>query len=225
MDVVWTKLAWPEAWAGRLPARGYVGGGHLMITFPAPDGGLQVAWIVVKGGYGELKSRGVEDWVREMAEHAGPELGGHLRANAGRLVRPFLLRAETDRVLGWARRGALLIGDAAHTMSPVGGQGINLALRDAIVAANHLVPALQAGADPAALDAAAAAIEPERAPEIDRIQRLAAQPPRLVLARGAVPRLVRRLLPVLLRLGPVRAGAARTAALFLNGVTEVRLRV
>jgi 2-polyprenyl-6-methoxyphenol hydroxylase-like FAD-dependent oxidoreductase len=131
----------------------------------------------------------------------------------------------TDRVRGWARPGVLVIGDAAHTMSPVGGQGINVALRDAIVAANWLVPALRAGADAAALDAAAAEIEPERGPEIDRIQALAAQPPRLVLARGVVPRLARRLLPFLLRLPLARAAVGRTGALFLHGVTDVKLLV
>jgi 2-polyprenyl-6-methoxyphenol hydroxylase-like FAD-dependent oxidoreductase len=225
LDIVWTKLPWPEGWGDALPARGYVAGGHLMISLPAPDGGLQLAWVILKGSYGELKSRGIEDWVREMANHASGDLAAHLRANAELLSRPFLLSAATDRVHGWARPGALVIGDAAHTMSPVGGQGINIALRDAIVAANHLVPALRAGADAAALDAAAAAIEAERAPEIDRIQALAAQPPRVVLARGVVPRLVRRLLPILLRLPLARAAAGRTAALFLHGVTDVKLLV
>ena len=225
LDIVWTKLPWPEGWGEAKPARGYVAGGHLMITFPSPDGGLQIAWVILKGSYGELKSRGIEDWVREMANHTSGDLAAHLRANAERLTRPFLLSAVTDRVHGWARPGALVIGDAAHTMSPVGGQGINLALRDAIVAANRLVPALRAGADTAALDAAAAEIEPERGPEIDRIQTLAAQPPRLVLARGVLPRLARRLLPFLLRLPLARAGVGRTGALFLHGVTEVKLLV
>jgi 2-polyprenyl-6-methoxyphenol hydroxylase-like FAD-dependent oxidoreductase len=225
LDIVWTKLPWPEGWGEAKPARGYVAGGHLMITFPSPDGGLQLAWVILKGSYGELKSRGIEDWVREMANHTSGDLAAHLRANAERLTRPFLLSAATDRVQGWARPGALVIGDAAHTMSPVGGQGINIALRDAIVAANRLVPALRAGADAAALDAAAAAIEPERAPEIDRIQALAAQPPRLVLARGLVPLLVRKALPFLLRLPLARAAVGRTGALFLHGVTEVKLLV
>lgn len=225
LDVVWVRLPLPEGWERSLPARGYVAGGHLMIVFPAPDGGLQIAWVILKGSYGELKSRGLEDWVREMANHASGDLAPHLRANVGRITRPFLLSAATDRVTGWARPGALVIGDAAHTMSPVGGQGINLALRDAIVAANRLVPALRAGADAAALDAAAATIEPERGPEIDRIQALAAQPPRLVLARGLAPRLVRSALPWLLRLPLARARAGGALALFLNGVTEVKLRV
>ena len=224
MDVVWTKLPWPADWTER-SARGYVGGGHLLIVFPAPDGLLQLAWVIVKGAFGELKSRGVEDWVREMANHVSGDLAPHLRANAERVTRPFLLDAVTDRVAGWARPGALVIGDAAHTMSPVGGQGINVALRDAVVAANHLVPVLRAAGDAAALDAAAARVEAERGPEIDRIQRLAAQPPRLVIARGIVPRLARAALPALLRLPLARAQAARVGRTFLHGVSEVRLQV
>jgi 2-polyprenyl-6-methoxyphenol hydroxylase-like FAD-dependent oxidoreductase len=57
-------------------------------------------------------------------------------------------------------------------MSPVRAQGINLALRDAIVAANHLVPVLRKGADPSALDAACRAVQAEREPEIVRAQKL-----------------------------------------------------
>ena len=224
MDVVWAKLPWPAEWT-EATARGYVGGGHLLIVFPAPDGLLQLAWVILKGGFGELRSRGVEDWVREMANHASGDLAPHLRANAERITRPFLLDAVTDRVTGWARPGVLVIGDAAHTMSPVGGQGLNVALRDAVVAANHLVPALRAGGDAALLDAAAAQVEPERGPEIDRIQRAAALPPRLVLARGLLPRLARAALPVLARLPLARAQAARTAELFLRGASEVALRV
>jgi 2-polyprenyl-6-methoxyphenol hydroxylase-like FAD-dependent oxidoreductase len=225
LDVVWTRLPWPESWSSGAPARAYLAGGHLLLVLPAPGGGIQLAWIILKGTYGELRSRGTADWVREMATHASGDLAPHLRANAERETRPFLLSAATDRVTGWARPGALLIGDAAHTMSPVGGQGINLALRDAIVAANRLVPALRAGAGPAGLDEAAASIEAERGPEIDRIQTLASQPPRVVLGRGWLARLARRALPLALRLPLSRAAAARTAGVFLYGVTDVRLVV
>jgi 2-polyprenyl-6-methoxyphenol hydroxylase-like FAD-dependent oxidoreductase len=225
LDVVWTKLPWPEMWSQGAPARAYVAGGHLLLAFPAPGGALQLAWIILEGSYGELESRGIEDWVREMASHASGDLAAHLRANADHVGRPFLLNAVTDRVTGWAQPGALLIGDAAHTMSPVGGQGINLALRDAIVAANRLVPALRGGAGPAALDQAAAAIEPERGPEIDRIQTLAAQPPKLVLGTGWLASLARRALPLALRVPLTRRAAARTAGLFLYGAADVRLAV
>jgi len=222
MDVVWTKL--PRAGWGNV-MRLYAEGGHLLIVYPAPDGLLQVAWVILKGTFAELKSRGVEDWVREMSNHAFADLAAHLRANADRMMRPFLLSVITDRVAGWARPGVLLIGDAAHTMSPVGGQGINVALRDAVVAANHLVPVLRAGGDAAEIDAAAARIEPERGPEIDRIQELAARPPRVVLPRAPIARMLRTALPLLVRLPFVRAQMAHTNKLFLYGVTDVTLRV
>jgi 2-polyprenyl-6-methoxyphenol hydroxylase-like FAD-dependent oxidoreductase len=72
----------------------------------------------------------------------------------------------------WHAPGLLLLGDAAHPMSPIRAQGINMALRDAVVAANHLVPALRAGGAAADLDAAAQAIQREREPEIAKAQTL-----------------------------------------------------
>jgi 2-polyprenyl-6-methoxyphenol hydroxylase-like FAD-dependent oxidoreductase len=225
LDVVWTRFPRPPHWKDGKPAQAHVADGHLMLVFPSPEGGLQIAWIIAKGTYGDLRKRGVEEWVRELARHAGGDLEPHLLSNIHNMVKPFLLRAETDRVVGWSKPGVLLIGDAAHTMSPVGGQGINIALRDAIVAANHLVPVLVAGGDARAIDEVAARIEPERGPEIDTIQAIAAQPPKVVLGRSFLPRLARALLPRLLRLAPVRARAGRVASLFLYGVTEVRLKV
>ncbi len=223
MDIVWFKVpapAWQEP-----QLRGYIGGGHLLIAFVAPDGLLQVAWVILKGTYGELRSRGVEEWAGEMAEHVDPELGEHLRAHLPNISRPFLLDSETDRVLGWSAPGVLLIGDAAHTMSPVGGQGINLALRDAVVAATQLGPALRAGASDDGLDAAARGVEAERGHEIEVIQSLAALPPRVVMgtrfyhtwARAAVTGLVRT------RFGRTRALPA--VNLFFRGVSDVVLRV
>jgi 2-polyprenyl-6-methoxyphenol hydroxylase-like FAD-dependent oxidoreductase len=71
-------------------------------------------------------------------------------------------------VKSWHGPGILFLGDAAHTMSPSGGQGLNVAIRDAFVAANHLVPALQGSAP---LDAALLQrIQDERQPEVSAIQ-------------------------------------------------------
>ena len=66
-----------------------------------------------------------------------------------------LLDVICGRLTEWTVPGLLLIGDAAHPMSPVGGQGVNIALRDALVAANHLVPVLASGGGGTAIDAAA----------------------------------------------------------------------
>ena len=134
-----------------------------------------------------------------MAHHVTPDLGDHLRAHSRSLTHPFLLSAVSDRVTQWSVPGALVIGDAAHTMSPVGGQGINIALRDAIVTANHIVPVLRQTTAPDRLDAATQAIERERTPELAHIQRMQAIPPRLLMGhtwwgsvfRATIPRLLR----------------------------------
>ena len=120
--------------------------------------------------------------------------------------------------------GALVLGDAAHTMSPVGGQGLNIALRDALVAANHLVPVLKAGGAPEELDAASARIEAERLPEVAFIQRMQAQPPKVVMGKAWWADLLRHL-PKLLRFERARAQALQVARPLLFGTTDVSLRV
>ncbi|MDJ0788396.1 MAG: FAD-dependent monooxygenase, partial [Myxococcota bacterium] len=225
MDVAWCKLPWPDAWKGERRVQAHVAGGHLLIALPAPDGQLQLAWVLLKGTFAEVRSRGIEAWVEDMAEHVTPDLAAHLRAHGGSIQRPFLLSAATDHVTRWTRPGVLLIGDAAHTMSPVGGQGLNVALRDAVVAANHLVPVLREGGTAAALDAAAERVAAERRPEIEEIQALAAMPPRLGLRGGAVAGVLRSVLARLIQLPPVQARALRVVDKFLYGTRRVELCV
>ncbi|MEM9177417.1 MAG: FAD-dependent monooxygenase, partial [Myxococcota bacterium] len=220
-DVVWFKMAYPQAWSPG--AIRFVGGrGHLLLAGATADGLLQIGWVILKGTFGELKSRSHEAWVEELAHHADPELAAHLAAAAETITRPFLLNAVSDRVVGWATPGSLLIGAAAHTMSPVGGQGVNIALRDAIVAANLLVPAFRANGD---VDAAAARVEAIRGRELNVIQRLQAMPPRVMLGTHAIHAMARRLAARFAGTSFGRARAAVGANLFLNGVTRVELEV
>lgn len=225
MDVAWCKLPWPASWRGERVFQGYVGAGHLLIVLPAPDGQLQLAWVILKGTFGDVRARGIETWVEEMADHVPSELGAHIRAHADQIARPFILKAAADHVTTWTAPGVLLIGDAAHTMSPVGGQGLNLALRDAVVAANQLVPVLREGGDPQALDAAAARVEAERRPEIDEIQYLAGLPPKLGLRPGALANVGRGLAARLLQLPFVQSRAGSILDRFFYGTTEVQLWV
>jgi len=221
LDVVWFKMPYPKTWEeGRL--RFEFGNGHLLIAVRAPEGRLQVAWVILKGTYGELRKRGIEEWIDGMCRHADPELAAHLRDERQDVSHPFLLDAVTDRVMGWAGPSTLLIGDAAHTMSPVGGQGLNLALRDSIVSANVLVPALRRGSG---VDEGARRVEALRGPEIDRIQRLAALPPRLMMGRSPLHELARRSLARIAALPFSGLPARRTASLFLDGVSEVELEI
>ncbi|MEE8475548.1 MAG: monooxygenase, partial [Myxococcota bacterium] len=104
----------------------------------------------------------------------------------------------------------------------VGAQGINVALRDSIVAANHLIRTLRAGGAEAELDAAAQRIESERIREVRTIQRMQAMPPRLVLAEGSWGERVRGLAK-LLRFPVVQTIVGRAARPFAFGVTNVEL--
>ena len=229
MDAVWCKLPLPPEMGDRRFARVYIGHGHLLIGYRSWDDLLQVAWVIRKGTYGELKASGIDEWVEKMADHVSPDWAAHLRKHKGDLSRPFLLDVKADRVGRWSVPGVLLIGDAAHAMSPVGGQGLNVALRDSIVAANHLVPALRDGGDPRALDAAAARVGPERVEEIAPIQRIQSLPPHIMLGRSRLAGAVRDLLPPLtrfaLRTGIAEKLAPRLAGPFFFGRTDVTLRV
>ena len=221
MDVVWFKL---PALAGFDGVRGYAGRGHLLIAYRTFGDQIQIGWTILKGSFGELRRRGVGQWVEEMAAHVTPDLAAHLRAHADAIRHPFLLDVVADRVTRWSAPGLLLLGDAAHTLSPVGAQGLNLALRDAIVAANHLVPALRGGGAPAALDAAGARIEAERLPELRTIQRMQSIAPRVVLTVRWWGEPVRKTLARLARAG-LGGAAAVPMRRFAFGVTDVKLAV
>ncbi len=227
-DVLWFKVPRPPgpAAAGE-EVQVHLRPGQLCLAFPTFDDRLQVGWILPKGSYGDLKRRGIEEWLGAVVAQVGPELGSHLRAHREALERPFVLDVVCFRLESWQRPGLLLLGDAAHPMSPVGGQGLNIALRDALVAANHLVPVLEAGADPAALDAAAPAVQAERLPEVREVQRLQGQPPRIFFRKGLWVRVLFEVAALLVRSAALRrrARTPRITDTFLNGVCEVKLRV
>ncbi len=222
MDIVWCKLPLPEFMARDPHLRAYLGHGHLLVAAPTPDERLQLGWVIRKGTFGELRSRGMDEWMEELADHVSPDLAEHLRWHRDDTLRPFLLDTTADCVKTWRPSGALLLGDAAHTMSPVGGQGLNIALRDALVAANELVPVLGQGADLESLDAACARIESERMPEVRTIQSMQARAPLIVLNNSWWARYALRILPLLL-FG--RRGGGAIFQRFANGVTDVELRV
>ena len=151
-------------------------------------------------------------------------LAAHLRTHRADVTHPFLLDVVCDRLVRWTAPGLLLLGDAAHPMSPVGGQGINIALRDALVAANHLRPVLVDGGSPAAIDAAARAIQAERLAEVTTIQRAQQGPPAVLFGRAWWNRLVvDGLVPLLVRTGIAQRAFGAGFRRFATGVATVRL--
>ncbi len=225
MDVVWCKLPPLAAMTDPPRLRGYAGHGHLLIASPVHDGMLQVAWVIPKGSFGEIRKRGMPECLDAMADQADPELAEHLRRHRDDAIAPFLLSTVSDHVRQWTRPGVLVIGDAAHTMSPVGAQGLNLAIRDAVVAANHLVPVLSGSAAAVAVDAAARAVEAERAREIRLTQRFQRLAPYLVLRDGWANRACFAAVRRIAGAGPPRERVSRAFLRAAMGVDEIRLRV
>jgi 2-polyprenyl-6-methoxyphenol hydroxylase-like FAD-dependent oxidoreductase len=150
----------------------FLSGGGVVTLYPAPTGGHQIGVVIRKGDFKQMRREGATDDLAWLQGRCSDELWSMLSRAQEQLHRPVLLDVICGHSPTWSAPGALLTGDAAHPMSPAGGQGINMALRDAIVAANHLVPVLRSGASDAELDRAAIAIERERRPEIENIQAL-----------------------------------------------------
>ena len=103
----------------------------------------QMGYVIFKGSYRELRAKGIEAFREALAE-AVPELGDRVN-----LLKDWkqiaILSVESRRLKRWHKPGLLLIGDAAHVMSPVGGVGINYAIQDATVTHNVLAAPLLAG--------------------------------------------------------------------------------
>ena len=217
-DVVWGHL--PGQFPDGRTARGYIGSGHLLIMYPSPEGHTQIGWVIDKGTFGDIKRMG-ERWIDELAPHVSPDLRQYLSTNKAGLARPFLLDVVCDRLREWTAPGLLLIGDAAHPMSPVGGQGINVALRDAVVTANHLGRALMMRSDEATLDFAARNIQAERWPEITTIQDMQQIAPRFVASNSLLSRVVTSAPTIAFAKIFLASYLARRFDPFLNGVTRV----
>jgi 2-polyprenyl-6-methoxyphenol hydroxylase-like FAD-dependent oxidoreductase len=161
MDVLWFAIPKRDETGGVL--LGAVATGRALITI---DRGSywQAATLLPKGSFEALKARGLTALLAEMeglAPHLAP-LGAVLKDWA----QFSLLSVSLDRLERWHRPGLLVIGDAAHAMSPIGGIGINLAIQDAVAAANILAESLLESGD---VD-----------PLLDRVERRRGFPTRII---------------------------------------------
>ena len=140
MDVLWFRLPRgqdePEESSGRLA------NGHILVVLNRGDE-WQIGYIIPKGGYQEIHAAGIEKLRQDIA-HLLPDFADRV-ACIKEWKQISVLSVESSRLRRWYRPGLLLIGDAAHVMSPVGGVGINYAIQDATVAANVLTDDLKAG--------------------------------------------------------------------------------
>jgi 2-polyprenyl-6-methoxyphenol hydroxylase-like FAD-dependent oxidoreductase len=138
MDVLWFRLSRrpddPAATMGRFD------GGRIIVTINRGEY-WQCGYVIAKGRFEEMRRQGFGTFRKEITWLA-PYARGRVR-ELGSWDDVKLLTVRVDRLLEWFRPGLLCIGDAAHAMSPVGGVGINLAIQDAVAAANVLFKPLR----------------------------------------------------------------------------------
>jgi 2-polyprenyl-6-methoxyphenol hydroxylase-like FAD-dependent oxidoreductase len=141
MDVLWMRISRRDSDPGQ--TFGHVEAGKILVMLDREEY-WQCAFVIPKGGIEEVRQRGIAALREEIAR-----LSPFLRDRVDEL-RDWkdisLLTVAVDRLARWHLPGLLCIGDAAHAMSPIGGVGINLAIQDAVAAANILASKLLEGA-------------------------------------------------------------------------------
>lgn len=226
IDVLWFKLPAPPSYAADNRFCTVVKKGRVFSLFHGAEAGkLHLAWAIAPN-----EPTAQKDWATTFAALVPPEFVEHFQSAKDTISPPMRLSVLVGRCPRWHRPGLLLLGDAAHPMSPVRAQGINMALRDAIAAANHLIPVLKtadtSAPDPTALDRALAHIQAEREPEIIQAQTLQAHE----ASRGELLRRFGLLRQGLSTLSPVAGPVIQQVWTqqqkpLRQGITQVRLQV
>ena len=143
MDALWMRFSKSQE-DGSL-VLGRIQAGHLFVMLDRGDY-WQCAFVIPKGEFAELRRRGLPAFREEIVK-LNPALATRVQElKSWDDVK--LLTVRVDRLKRWYKPGVLCIGDAAHAMSPVGGVGINLAVQDAVAAANILAVPLRKGPVP-----------------------------------------------------------------------------
>ncbi len=164
-DLLWFSTPIPAGLANRIFVR--IEKNELVGSFASRSNRMQIAWLIHKGEYARLRSRPFDEIVNHIADHVPFELRELVRSALTSWDSLALLPVVSQIAERWSKPGLLLIGDAAHPMSPVAGQGINIAIYDAVVAARRLVRSIETEA---AVDAGLQAIEIERRRSVEKTQ-------------------------------------------------------
>jgi len=140
IDVLWMRISKKQDDPEQ--SFGFFQHGKLLVMLDRGDY-WQCGFVIPKGGFGEIKARGLPQFQNDIVTFAG-----FLRDRVAELddwSKIKLLTVQINRLRNWCREGVLCIGDSAHAMSPAGGVGINLAIQDAVATANLLAEKLRNG--------------------------------------------------------------------------------
>ncbi|MDY6897546.1 MAG: FAD-dependent monooxygenase [Cyanobacteriota bacterium] len=228
MDILWFKLAAHPKFVTENIFTAIGDGENAFAVFHgASPGKLHLGWTISEDNKNQNISQSTKaEWAKMFASISPSWLAEHFINHADSIENPIKLSVVVGLCPIWYAPGVLLLGDAAHPMSPIRAQGINVALRDVIVAVNHLVPVLTKEAENKYIDEVFSQIQKEREPEIIRIQQLQKQEarqheilPKNLFLRKIVFRLARLVNQA------VRLSWIQRQKKMRQGVTQVKLEV
>jgi 6-methylpretetramide 4-monooxygenase len=205
-DVLWFKLPNDSRPTGRV--RIHRAGGNPVLEYDAYPGQVQIGWTLPHKGYAAVAEQGVAEVRRQVAE-AVPERAAALEQHVRDIKDLTLLDVFSSRAERWEQDGLVLIGDAAHTHSPLGAQGLNLAIQDAVALHPVLVRALREGDCGAA---ALAAFSRARAADIDAVTKMQAMQSKGMLSHGRVAAAIRPRAAKIISRTPIGAKITRKIA-------------
>ncbi|MGW1023374.1 FAD-dependent oxidoreductase [Streptomyces sp. NPDC002577] len=184
-DVIWLKLPFPYAdWDDRTYRIRIRGDQHGLFIPTRPDS-VRVGFNIPKGGLKEMRSQGLP-LLYERLDQLAPELSKTVREHVRGWADTSMLDIFTTVVPRWSAPGLVLIGDAAHTLTPILGQGVNHAIIDAVTLAPLVEQALRDGGGTSALGAATAEFQRTREPSVARSRALQLRQERLFALGGRV---------------------------------------
>ncbi len=228
LDLLWFKLPSedvPTEAMGRIEPEG------VLLYFGLGGGEVQLGWFIEKGSYPDLRERGIDAFHRQLVA-VDPALDGVVQDHLTDFSHCSLLHIEPGLTDEWVRDGLLLVGDAAHVASPVGGQGNSVAIQDVVVAHPYIVQALEGGSrdsEPNADPIPATAFDEyvsHRRPAVERILAAQRRAERaltfLIRRRDDLPKpLFHAGVTAVTELAPHLRGMQRTRDLFALGPGDV----
>jgi 2-polyprenyl-6-methoxyphenol hydroxylase-like FAD-dependent oxidoreductase len=138
-DVLWAKIPAPAGW--QPTTRMVLVNGHQLALFTQTGGFIQIGWNIPEGSFPTLRKGSLQPYLEPLID-SFPELKAGVSKNLRSWNDFVCLKVQSSRSETWVKDGLILIGDAAHTMTPTGAIGINCGMKDAHVLAPILTKAI-----------------------------------------------------------------------------------
>ncbi|HET9118262.1 MAG TPA: FAD-dependent monooxygenase [Pseudonocardiaceae bacterium] len=214
-DVLWFKLSAE----GELPraVRVFRASGNPVLAYTSASGRVQFGWTLPHKGYQALAQRGLE-YIKAQLQAAAPGYADQIGQEVASFRDLSLLDVFSASARQWVRDGLMLIGDSAHTHGPIGAQGINLAIQDAVAAHPILLDSLRRA------DARAEVLRrfvAERRRDINRMTKIQVMQGKVMLSAGPVASVIRPKVAMMVSRTPLYQAVLRQIAF---GNTAIRIR-